>query len=109
MHFGYTCDFRSPRRLQQILSEWNTVSPLTWQAFENEQRGPYLVARDAALNLRIRLYGEAGQYSLELDANVPESEFETVRQRLLTTLLDILLPAISATDITDTSEETSGR
>lgn len=106
MHFGYTCEFRSPRKLEEVLSVWSGVGPLAWQAFENEDRGAYLVARDPALNLRIRLYGDAPQYSLEMDADVPPSQHEAVSQKLLSTVLGVLLPAIAATDIRDTSHET---
>jgi hypothetical protein len=110
MYVGYTCEFRSPRSLQEILGAWSASGPFAWQVFENEDRGAYLVAREPAMNLRIRLYGDnARQYSVELDADIAAATYQDIRKNLLSTLLDVLLPGIAATGIRDTSHETSRR
>src|SRR5205823_14810073 len=109
MYFGATYDFRCESAILDIQSAWNAAGPYQWNAFDNEQYGVYMVTRVLEINLRIRVLGEAPNYSLEMDCDVPPKELEQTKSNLLSTMFDRLLPSIGATAIRDTSNETKAR
>jgi len=107
VYFGATYDFQCDHRILDIQAAWNALGPFTWNAFENEQYGAYIVAREPEKNLRIRVLGQAPSYSLQMDCDVPMDQIENVKPVLLSTMFDRLLPSVRATAVRDTSRETS--
>jgi len=108
MYFGATFDFKCDRKILEIQSQWNAAGPYAWSAFDNDQYGAYIVTRKPDINLRIKLFGEQPNYSLEIDCDVPAETIGSTKAGLLSIVFDQLLPAIEASAIRDTSRETSG-
>lgn len=106
MHRGHTFDFRCKRKILELQSVWSALGPYRWHAFENEQYGPYIVAREPETNLKIRVLGEAPQYSLEMDFDVERRLIRQTKEQLFANVFERLMPAVGATDISDTSWET---
>lgn len=103
-YFGGTYEFVCEKPIEEIQAAWNAAGPYRWNAFDNEQYGIYIVAREPEMNLKIRLLGETPNYSLELDgrADAPEK----MRAVVFSTMFDRLLPMVGAKSIRDTSFET---
>ena len=96
MYFGGTYELVCERSILEIQNAWNAAGPYRWRAFDNEQYGPYIVAREPSENLKIRLLGERPNYSLEIDADVPAKRLDAARALVFSTMLDRLLPLIGA-------------
>jgi hypothetical protein len=106
VHRGYTFDFRCERKIVDLQSAWSTLGPYRWQAFENDEYGAYIVAREPETNLKIRVLGEAPQYSLEMDFDVHRNLIRQTKSRLFADIFERLLPAVGATAIRETTWET---
>jgi hypothetical protein len=104
---SFTYDFRSQREILEIQSAWLKMGPYQWRAFENDQYGTYIVAREPRGKLKIRVLGTAPDYSLEIDFDVGPGLVEETRARIFKAIFDSLLPAVDATDLRETSWETT--
>jgi hypothetical protein len=87
---------------------WLEIAPYQWQAFDNEQYGIYIVAREPERELKIRVLGQAPNYSLEINFDVEPQLIEQAKSEIFKIVFGGLLPAVGATDIRDTSWETTG-
>lgn len=91
--------FRSDRKILEIQSLWQAIGPYGWRAFDNDTDGIYIVARDAATNLRIKISGEAPDYCLEMHFDVAPERMDEVRDLLFRNVFGRLLLAAGATDV----------
>jgi hypothetical protein len=107
MYFGYSCDFRCAREMDEIRAAWNATGPFEWKTFDNDEYGVYLVTRVPESNLRIRLLGPAQEYLLTIDFDVERQLVRKTKSQLFSIMFKKLLPAIGATEIRDTSWETT--
>lgn len=106
MYRGYTFDFRCERKILDVQAVWLSLGPYRWQAFESEQYGTYIVAREDEANLRIRVLGQRPNYSLEIDFNVERHLIRKTKSQLFPTVFERLLPAVGASDVRDTTWDT---
>ena len=107
MYRSWTYDFRCERNIFDLQSAWLALGPYEWKAFDNDQYGSYIVARESETSLKIRVIGEMPDYSLEIDFDVEPDRLEQTQSEIFATIIEKLLPAVGATDIRDTSRETT--
>jgi hypothetical protein len=98
---SFEFEFQSPRDIIDIQSAWQSLGDYDWRAFDNEQYGVYIVARQPQKNLRLRLLGAKPDYTLEVDFNVEANLSEETMRKLLRDIFGSLLPAIDAINVRD--------
>ena len=69
-----------------------------------DETGVYIIARDSGCNGRLRVDGEAPNYSLEIDFDVEPGLVEQTKSALFATVFDRLLPAVGAMNLRDTTQ-----
>lgn len=96
---SFEWDFRSNRKLLDILSVWQSMGPFEWRASDNDVYGRYIVARDPTTNMRIKIVGAGPDYTLDMHFDVEPERMEETRDRLVKDVFVRFLPAADATDV----------
>ncbi|HET9637034.1 MAG TPA: hypothetical protein VFP26_13990 [Gemmatimonadaceae bacterium] len=96
---SFEYEFRSARDILDIQSVWQALGGYEWRAFDNDQTGIYIVAREAEQNLRLKLSGEKPDYTLEVHFDVEAKLADTMMEKLLREIFQTLLPAIDAVNV----------
>ena len=105
---SFEWDFRSNREILDIQSTWQAMGPYEWHASDNDSYGVYIVAREASINLRIKVSGDKPDYTLEMDFNVAPDRMEHTRDEVVKNVFGSLLPAADATDVRPSGKPISG-
>src|SRR5690348_7861180 len=91
---SFTYDFRCEREILDLRSAWLEIGPYKWQAFDNDQYGTYIVARESERQLKIRVLGQAPNYSLEIDFDVEPTLIDQTKSEIFEVIFGGLLPAV---------------
>ena len=93
---SWELEFESPLAWDEIQRRWNAAGPFRWDAFDNDERGPYLRAMLPAANGKMKMVDGPPRWTIEVVIDVDASHADAARAEIDDSLCRWLLPSIGA-------------